>query len=52
MGPLFGVVLVVALVWAAWHFSPRRRMIRNRAKGEMATGGSALGGGGIGGMGI
>jgi len=43
MGPLISVVLVVALMWVAWRLSPRRRMIRNRAAGEMTAGGSASG---------
>ena len=43
MGPLLSVVLVVALMWVAWRLSPRRRMTRNRAAGEMTAGGSASG---------
>jgi len=41
MGPLFSVVLVVALMWAAWRLSPRRRMIMNRVKGEITAGGTS-----------
>jgi len=37
MGPLFSVVLVVALTWLVWRVSPRRRMIRNRVKGEITA---------------
>jgi hypothetical protein len=43
MGPLISVLLVVALMGLAWRFSPRRRMIRNRVKGEMTPGASAVG---------
>jgi hypothetical protein len=38
MGLLIGVVVLFALMWLAWRFSPRRRMTRNRSMGEISHG--------------